>query len=203
MPKAEFQQFNTADVFFYNEAKPKERSDRGRFLPFGQKSLFIMRQGRRSEATERVFCLWAKKLLHTGVRTGCDYPISMSVCLSVWVTFVVFTDCESCTRPISTNSASIKAGAYGLTRGTCFLACRLELDAVAELLWLSWCVLGGADFFPCSFFSIFFSSNAHGLLQYKATLTHLPLYWYCLLYTSPSPRDRTRSRMPSSAWKKK
>ena len=25
------------------------------------------------------------------------------------------------------------------------------------------------------------------------------LYYYCLLYTSPSPRDRTRSRMPSSA----
>ena len=26
-----------------------------------------------------------------------------------------------------------------------------------------------------------------------------PLSWTCLLYTSPSPRDRTRSRMPSSA----
>ena len=25
------------------------------------------------------------------------------------------------------------------------------------------------------------------------------LYHFCLLYTSPSPRDRTRSRMPSSA----
>ena len=25
------------------------------------------------------------------------------------------------------------------------------------------------------------------------------LTWNCLLYTSPSPRDRTRSRMPSSA----
>ena len=25
------------------------------------------------------------------------------------------------------------------------------------------------------------------------------LYEFCLLYTSPSPRDRTRSRMPSSA----
>ena len=25
------------------------------------------------------------------------------------------------------------------------------------------------------------------------------LIWICLLYTSPSPRDRTRSRMPSSA----
>ena len=26
-----------------------------------------------------------------------------------------------------------------------------------------------------------------------------PEYKFCLLYTSPSPRDRTRSRMPSSA----
>ena len=24
-------------------------------------------------------------------------------------------------------------------------------------------------------------------------------YWYCLLYTSPSPRDLSTSRMPSSA----
>ena len=29
--------------------------------------------------------------------------------------------------------------------------------------------------------------------------THYALYCNCLLYTSPSPRDRTRSRMPSSA----
>ena len=29
-------------------------------------------------------------------------------------------------------------------------------------------------------------------------LDHGP-FWICLLYTSPSPRDRTRSRMPSSA----
>ena len=76
------------------------------------------------------------------------------------VTFVVFTDCESCTRPISTNSGSMEADEYGLTRGTCVVARRLELVAVAGLLWLSWCVLSGADFFVC-----FFSSNAHGLLQ--------------------------------------
>jgi len=31
----------------------------------------------------------------------------------------------------------------------------------------------------------------------KATETGLEMF--CLLYTSPSPRDRTRSRMPSSA----
>ena len=84
--------------------------------------------------------------------------------MCVCVTFIVFTDYESCTRPISTNPGSMEAGKYGLTRGTCFVARRLEVVAVAGLLWISWCVLGGADF-PVFFFSIFFSSNAHGLLQ--------------------------------------
>ena len=27
----------------------------------------------------------------------------------------------------------------------------------------------------------------------------IDLYWFCLLYTSPSPRDQRGSRMPSSA----
>ena len=38
--------------------------------------------------------------------------------------------------------------------------------------------------------------------KYFATFPFLPYSWQrkaCLLYTSPSPRDRTRSRMPSSA----
>jgi len=33
----------------------------------------------------------------------------------------------------------------------------------------------------------------------KIAGTNFTLYKDCLLYTSPSPRDRTRSRMPSSA----
>ena len=72
------------------------------------------------------------------------------------VTFVVFTDCERCTRPISTNPLSMEAGEYGLTRGTCLFVRRLEGVAVAGLLWLSWCVVGGEDFFGF-FFSFFFS----------------------------------------------
>ena len=88
------------------------------------------------------------------MRTGCHNLISLSVSVSVWVTFIVFTDCESCTRPISTNRGSMEAGEYGLTRGTCFLACRL-VGAVAGLLWISWCVFGGADS-SVLFFSIFF-----------------------------------------------
>ena len=85
--------------------------------------------------------------------------------LSVCVTFVVFTDCESCTRPIPINPGSMEARECGRTRGTCFVAHRLEVVAVAGLLWISWCVLGGADFFVFIFFRFFFPSNAHGPLQ--------------------------------------
>ena len=45
--------------------------------------------------------------------------------------------------------------------------------------------------------------NEMGMSQYpnflETTLQIIPMYIICLLYTSPSPRDRTRSRMPSSA----
>ena len=49
----------------------------------------------------------------------------------------------------------MEAGEYGLTRGTFFVARRLELVAAAGLLWISWCVLGAADFFRV--FRVFFS----------------------------------------------
>ena len=35
--------------------------------------------------------------------------------------------------------------------------------------------------------------------KYRACLKEVEALKACLLYTSPSPRDRTRSRMPSSA----
>ena len=54
---------------------------------------------------------------------------------------------------------------YGLTSGTCFVARRLGVAAVAGLLWISSCFSGGADFFKILFLVFLFSSNAHGLLQ--------------------------------------
>ena len=99
-----------------------------------------MRQSRVSGANEAVFCLQAKTL-------------GKSVC--VCVTLVVFTDCESCTRPISANGGSMEAGEYGLTRGTCFVARRLEVVAVAGLMLTSWCVLNAAGF-RVFFFRFFF-----------------------------------------------
>ena len=42
--------------------------------------------------------------------------------------------------------------------------------------------------------------SQNGVLQkFNDGTGEVNLYKFCLLYTSPSPRDRTRSRMPSSA----
>ena len=45
------------------------------------------------------------------------------------------------------------------------------------------------------------TSNEEINISHDKLLDHIELGLYkdCLLYTSPSPRDRTRSRMPSSA----
>ncbi|WP_460413886.1 hypothetical protein [Staphylococcus aureus] len=40
---------------------------------------------------------------------------------------------------------------------------------------------------------------AKGFLEGFFDADFFPLDWFCLLYTSPSPRDTERSRMPSSA----
>ena len=67
----------------------------------------------------------------------------------------------------------MEADEYGLTRGTCFVARRLEVVAVAVLLWVSWCVSGAVGFFRGFFFSIFFHTAC---CKYDAALPHLPLY---------------------------
>ena len=97
-----------------------------------------------------------KKPLHTGVRTGCHYLITLSS-VSVRVKFVVFTDRESCTRPISTNPGSMEAGEYELTRGTCFLACRLDWTRSPGCCGFRGVFWVGQIFFPCFFFRFFFS----------------------------------------------
>ena len=70
----------------------------------------------------------------------------------------------------------MEAGEYGLTRRTCFVARRLEVVAVTGLLWISWCVLGGADFSVFFFFDFFFLRTHTACCKYEATLPDLPLY---------------------------
>ena len=148
-------------LYISNKARPMERSDRGYSLPIGNKI-----------SSYRFFLPIDKKPLHTGVRTGCHFLISLNrppVC--VCETFVVFTDCESCTMPISKIPKSMEAAGYGLTHGACFVARRPEVVAIAGLLWISWCFLGGVDFF------VFFLLRTHtACRKYKAALPHLPIY---------------------------
>ena len=46
--------------------------------------------------------------------------------------------------------------------------------------------------------SVEYTDDPHPRNTYWEMWGH-PMFDNCLLYTSPSPRDRTRSRMPSSA----
>ena len=70
----------------------------------------------------------------------------------------------------------MEASEYGLARGTCFAARRLELVVVAGLLWIPWCVLGAAEFFVIFFVDLFFLRTRTACRKYEVALPHLPLY---------------------------
>ena len=59
------------------------------------------------------------------------------------------------------------------------------------------------DLFCCAYAPFFWQAIQIRYPEYatynRELYALLRLFWACLLYTSPSPRDRTRSRMPSSA----
>ena len=62
----------------------------------------------------------------------------------------------------------MEAGEYGLTRGTCFFARRLEVVAVAGLLRLRG-VFWVGSIFSCFFFDFFFLRTHTAYCKYEAT----------------------------------
>ena len=71
----------------------------------------------------------------------------------------------------------METGEYGLARGTCIIARRLEVVSATGLLWISWCVVDAAGFRGGSF-SFFFLRTHTACCKYEAALLHLPLYYY-------------------------
>ena len=67
----------------------------------------------------------------------------------------------------------MEAGEYGLTRLTSLTARRLEVVAVAGMLWISWCVLGAAS--VRDFLSAFFCRTHTACCKYDAALPYLSL----------------------------
>ena len=59
--------------------------------------------------------------------------------------------------------------------------------------------IGGIIWASIAYLSVFYLIGLLISAAARRTSTALMLSMFCLLYTSPSPRDRTRSRMPSSA----
>ena len=97
--------------------------------------------------------------------------------------------------------ANVKLGQFASKNLTYCKVAGDHIEAIAQSLWLSQrqklkseCSellvphFIGTDFHTGLFLKI--CSQMQFIIQYLK---------YCLLYTSPSPRDRTRSRMPSSA----
>ena len=71
----------------------------------------------------------------------------------------------------------MEAEEYGLTRDKCFLAGRLELDAVAGLLWISCGVLLVGRDFSVFFFDFFFLRTHTACCKHdENALPHLSLY---------------------------
>ena len=68
---------------------------------------------------------------------------------------------------------------------------------------LAFCSMAIAVGFVASYIKLFRLPLGGSVTLLSMLFICLVGYWYgfgtCLLYTSPSPRDRTRSRMPSSA----
>ena len=80
----------------------------------------------------------------------------------------------------------MEAGEYGLTRGTCFVERRLEVVAVAGLLWIfSWCVLGVTAGFRFSFSFFFF--EVHGLMQVRRPPCVIYLFTSNASFRLPKP----------------
>ena len=63
----------------------------------------------------------------------------------------------------------------------------------ANLIWGNEASVLAGDFLFAQSFDLMVETKSLNALSVLAQAS------YCLLYTSPSPRDRTRSRMPSSA----
>ena len=80
------------------------------------------------------------------------------------------------------NPASMEAGEYGLTRGACFVACRLEVVARSPGCCGFRCVFDAAGFFCVFFFRIFFFERTRPAASMRAP---------CLICLSTSTGVRT------------
>ena len=90
------------------------------------------------------------------------FCLSAVYCQSAFIDPI--SDSESCAGPISTIPRSIEAGENRLTRGTRFVARRLDVIAVARYMWVIMCLEPGGNSNMCFSFVLFQTNTAYGVL---------------------------------------
>ena len=91
----------------------------------------------------------------------------------------------------STTTADVRTLSFAKANGT-FL---VLLVGTLPFVIAATALMPRDDFVLCTLAYILFASRLYCLSPFRLTLD----YKSCLLYTSPSPRDKRQSRMPSSA----
>ena len=115
--------------------------------------------------------------------------------------FPISDDNESGSRPLVCNFIIVICCFIFLWQST--LPINLNQEAIYNFGVVPAAVLGSQESFISPYLTIFTSMFMHG--GWMHLIGNMVFLWIfgdnidCLLYTSPSPRDRTRSRMPSSA----
>ena len=74
-----------------------------------------------------------------------------------------------------------------------------EYGRIARHYLRTWFAIDFVSILPFDILGFFFDASDVSQLRILRTIRLLRLLKLCLLYTSPSPRDKRQSRMPSSA----
>ena len=109
--------------------------------------------------------------------------LKLSVCLSVCVTFVLFTDCESCTRPIFHKPGIYGSGTVGANARDVFPCMPSRVGGGRRAWDFVVCFGWGGGFFRVHFSSLFFLRTHTACWKHKAAS--------CLMYLSTCTGVRT------------
>ena len=120
------------------------------------------------------------------------FSIILTLFISLFILSAILTIEVSLKKELNDNAKSLLGGDveidYNRVQGNLELVDKVrEFTTISSMVEFTTMVSGIND------------TNQSLFTRIKTVDKKYPLYGDCLLYTSPSPRDRTRSRMPSSA----
>ena len=169
-------------TYFFNNAK-KAKLSAERELGTGHKAAIIAKTVVHDIATTAELGIGKRRVAHV---------LGMWGTIMFWVASVVMIFCYTSADSVTPNIWPMMwhVGAIMTCVGGYWFWLFLRVDVLAEAH--PWYRIIKADLFVLALLACSTFGLAWSYTQFNGQIS-------CLLYTSPSPRDRTRSRMPSSA----